>query len=751
MQAFRLPDFYVPHPARLNPHVEQARVHTMAWARALGMLDAPKPGGGVVWDEQALTDMDYGLMSAYTHPDCDAPTLELITDWYVWVFCGYDHFLEQFKHSRDLAGARTYLDRLEQFMTRWGEEQPEPTNPAEAGLLDLWSRTVPAMSPAWRERFITSTHNLMVESMWELENIDRGRIANPIEYIQMRRRVGGAPWSANLVEYAADAELPDGLADTRPLRVLRDAFSDAVHLRNDLFSYQREVQEEGENSNAVLVFERFFDTTTQVAADMVNELLTSRLVQFEDTALGEVPSLMAEHHVSPEGKQRVAAYVKGLQDWQSGGHEWHTRSSRYMNQALAPSRSSPVALTAPVGGPTGIGTGALRDALGRLRPGLHRRARQHLHTPFRPVGHLPLPDLYMPYSFRTSPHLDAARQHTIEWATALGFVEPLPGVRSSRVWDEHHLRAFDFAHCAAMIDADATPEGLELSADWLTWGTYGDDLFPLVYGTTNDLAGAKACADRLAGFMPLDLEAPSPEPTTPLERGLADLWPRTAGGLAEAARRLLRAAVEDMLAGWLWELRNVAENRIPDPVDYVEMRRQAFGADLTMSLSRLANWEVIPPAVHYSRVMRELETAAQDYACGLNDLFSYQKEVEYEGDLHNLVLVVEQFLGVDRLTARDVVADLMRQRMLQFEHLVAEGLPALFEDQQLDDAARAALLRHASNVTLWMSGIHEWHRQQPRYTPAGLDRRYRSVPVQPSFMQVRGLGTSAAQPFTDAA
>ena len=48
------------------------------------------------------------------------------------------------------------------------------------------------MSAHWRRRFITATHNLMVESMWELENIGDGRVANPIEYLQMRRRVGGA-------------------------------------------------------------------------------------------------------------------------------------------------------------------------------------------------------------------------------------------------------------------------------------------------------------------------------------------------------------------------------------------------------------------------------------------------------------------------------------------------------------------------------------------------------------------------------
>ena len=42
-----------------------------------------------------------------------------------------------------------------------------------------------------------------------------------------------------------------------------------------------------------------------------------------------------------------------------------------------------------------------------------------------------------------------------------------------------------------------------------------------------------------------------------------------------------------MTESWLWELANQIQNRIPDPVDYVEMRRKTFGSDLTMSLSRL--------------------------------------------------------------------------------------------------------------------------------------------------------------------
>lgn len=743
MEAFTLPVFYLPHPARLNPHLERTREHSSDWAHRMGMLDTPTPDGGLVWDEAALAGMDYALMCAYTHPDCDGPMLDLVTDWYVWVFFFDDHFLEQYKYSRDFAGAQTFLDRLEEFMTEDGGLPREPENPAEAGLADLWRRTVLSMSADWRRRFITSTHNLMVESMWELDNIERERVANPIEYIQMRRRVGGAPWSANLVEVAVGAELPEGLAEERPLRVLADTFSDAVHLRNDLFSYQREVQEEGENSNAVLVFERFFDRPTQEAAELVNDLLTSRLVQFEDTALGEVPELLAERSMSPDEQAGVAAYVKGLQDWQAGGHEWHARSDRYMNEGAA---------TRPAGelaGPTGLGTASARPAFSSLAPGARRRARQRTQSTLRPVGHLELPDLYMPFTFRTNPHIDAARSYAVDWARRMGFFDSLPGVEAGGVWNERQFIGLDLPHCAAMIHADAGFDALCISSDWLAWGTYGDDFFPLVFGTTRNAAAAKLCNERLPAFMPLDL-GPTPEPANPLERSLADLWRRTAAPMAPTARAEFRTAVEDMTTSWLWELDNQAHHRVPDPVDYLEMRRQTFGSDMTRSLAKLTRSADVPQKIFRTRTMRELETSAQDYACFLNDLFSYQKEIEFEGEVHNLVLIVENFLGLDRFTARDVVVDLMHARMEQFEHILAHDLPRLFEDFELDGDARNALTRDADGMKEWMAGILEWHRKCVRYTEKE-QRRLRSpgplgegVPDDHAW-RPSGLGTSAAR------
>ncbi|MGY3334550.1 germacradienol/geosmin synthase [Streptomyces filamentosus] len=741
-QPFVMPEFYVPYPARLNTHVEAARTHTRDWARAMGMLE-----GSGVWETADLDAHDYALLCAYTHPDCDEEALNLVTDWYTWVFFFDDHFLEVFKRTQDRAGGKEYLDRLPHFMPADpAAGMPEPANPVEAGLADLWRRTVPAMSDGWRVRFAEATEALLYESLWELDNINEGRIANPLEYIEMRRKVGGAPWSAGLVEYAAGAEVPDRVSRSRPLRVLRDAFSDAVHLRNDLFSYQREVEDEGENSNGVLVLERFLGCSTQEAADAVNDLLTSRLHQFENTALTEVPALAVQEGLTPLECAAIGAYTKGLQDWQSGGHEWHMRSSRYMNEGMADGTATPAAGPALAGVPA-LGTGVLdiRSLLGR-RAG-EARLRSHTHAPHRPVGPLPLPDFDLPYPLAVSPHHQEAKRRSEDWAEAMGLLDDL--------WDRPLMEGFDLALCSAGIDPDATLEELELSALWLTWGTYADDYYPMVFGRTRDLAGAREQTSRLKACLPVDDPAGAPEfAGNALERALADVWARTAGPMSPGARTELWSALDAMLESWMWELHNQAQHRVPDPVDYVEMRRSTFGSELTLLMSRLRTAHVLPEALHRSGTVRSLEAAVSDYGALINDLFSYQKEVEVEGELHNAVLVLERFFDVDRDTAARMVYDLMCGRLRQYEHLKQREVPLMYEHFGLDAEGRAAFEKRLRELEEWLTGVLHWHRSVRRYgagdvhagagTPLLRARSGGAAPV-PDWTTPRGLGTTAAR------
>ncbi|MFC7340094.1 terpene synthase family protein [Saccharopolyspora griseoalba] len=722
MPSFRLPDFYLSYPARLNPNLQRAREHTKRWARRMEMIDVPQRGKEI-WTEGDLDKHDYALLCAYTHPDCDGDELDLITDWYVWVFYFDDHFVELYKRSPDLVSAREHLDRLRAFMPVEGPITEEPTNPVEAGLADLWQRTVPAMSVDWRRRFADNTKHLLDESLWELANITENRLSNPIEYIEMRRKVGGAPWSANLVEHAAGAEVPAEIAETRPLQVLRDTFSDAVHLRNDLFSYDREVLDEGELSNGVLVFEEFLECSTQEAADAVNDLLTSRLHQFEHTAVTEVPRLLDEHGIDPAGRMAVLGYAKGLQDWQSGGHEWHMQSGRYPDGGGS---------TALLGGPTGLGTAGayIGKSLLTTAP---QRARSFGHVPFQRVGPVRLREIELPYQLQLSSHLDAVREDVVHWSRRMGMFDDVP-----QIWDEDALRMNDLPLCAAGLDPDATREELELASEWLVWGTYGDDLYPQLYGHTRDLPGAKAQNARLEELMPLRDETPSVLPVNMLERSLLDLWRRTSAPMTDAQRGSFRDAICTMIDSWTWELDNQHQNRVPDPVDYFNMRPRTFGSDLTMSLSRFSHGNAVPAEVYGNRTIRNMESSASDVATMINDLFSFRKEIEFEGEVHNAVLVVQNFLDCDLERAFDISYRLLDARLEQFQHTVEVGLPNLFEEFDLDSEARRVLQQYAAELQDWLAGILNWHQQCRRYFDEAL--RY-NTPLSPGTPGLPGPPT----------
>jgi len=729
-QPFQLPEFYTPWPARLNPHVQGARVHSKAWSYEIGIL-----GPDSVWDEARFDAMDYALLCSYTHPNAPSPELDLVTDWYVWVFYFDDDFLEKFKRSGDMAGAKAYLERLPAFMPiDVAAMGTDPATPVERGLADLWTRSAPSKSTDWRRRFAESTTNLLNESLWELGNINDKRVANPIEYIEMRRKVGGAPWSANLVEHANFVEVPPDIAASRPMRVVRDTFADAVHLRNDLFSYEREVGDEGEMANMVLVLERFLGLGTQEAADLTNDILSSRLYQFEHTALTEIPPLLDECRIDPAGRHGVMRYVQGLQEWQSGGHEWHLRSSRYMNKGAVANSAAAVL----VAGPNGLGTGSTRQGSLEKAWGLERFKRFQ-HVPFQPVGPYELPTIYLPFTVRMSAHLDAARQHCKEWAIGMGVTDPIEGLG---LWDEADIDDHDYALCAAMVHPEGSREAVELMSDWFIWATFFDDYFPVRFNHTRDLVGGKAFMTRLALFTPLDLVT-MPTPTNLIERGLADLWPRTAAPLEPDRRVEVRGYFIDLLDGWVWELGNHVQNRIPDPVDYIEMRRKTFGGELGLCGAR-PRTDAVPPELFQTRPMLALIGCAIDAPAFLNDITSHRKEIEYEGELHNLVLVVRDFLGCGLQPAVDIVADLEASRLRQFEYILANEIPALADQFELDAIGRDQLDRYVTSLKDYAAGVVQWHLDTNRYRNARPRLAPRLEPV-PAFGGPTGMGTAAAR------
>ena len=704
MHPFKLPDFYMPYPARMNPNLASARAHTKAWAFEVGILTRE---GDAVWDEPTFDKMDFALFTAQTHPDVGPQRLHTLTDWYVWGWYVDDFVAHVYEQSRELNAAKQYLARLPVFMPEdIGASVPTPENPMERALCDLWPRTAPSMSVAWRRRFVghivmmadAGLRDIFLSTPGEVRHLDF------IEYVRTRRVTSGMMWSADLLEYSLGAEIPPHIYDARPIRVVNATFHDSVALRNDIISYPRD-EKEGKINNAVMVMREFLDCDLQRAADVVNDMVSSRLFQLENTCAVELPRFFDEHLIDPATRSAALRYVRGVQDWIAGDFEWETRpGGRYLPPEPEPAPDR-------LAGPGGLGTGQLVLRLQRALPGL-RRFQSHAYTPYAHVEPS-IPHLYMPYPARMSPHVEEVRALLRRWFREMGITEAYPG-GPAVAWDEAMVDSVDSGGCASRAVPSGSLREIELATLWYAWVTWADDYY-MIY-LARDPAAAAAQSRRLPLFMPPQ-GVQAPLPANVIERSLADLWTRTVQFLPSAALEPLRCHSAAMFSAWVWESLNLSQHRVPDLIDYIEMRRVGFSAEVMIDLMRAKIGEGVPPAVLNSPTMASLEHAAMDYLCFTNDVYSYLKEIECDGDFHNIVRAMENAFALRYPDAIALAGRLMEKRLRQFEDVVNREMPALVEEHGLDEQGQAALSDYVSLLQDCMAGVLEWHRASGRYDP----------------------------------
>ncbi len=668
MHLFDPPEFSLPERARLNPHLAGARAHGRAWARDVGM-----PGQDPAGRTHDATD--HALLCAYTHPDASGERLDLVTDWYTWVDHADDHLLRTYE--RDLSGAKEYLARLAALMpVDLTEETPEPADPVERGLADLWPRTAPGRSPVWRRRFAASTRRLLERPR---RGHGSGDATDPVAHIETRRWTGPARWSARLVEHALDVRIPPELIRARPLRELNDAFEDGVHLRDDLANA----------GNGVLVVERFVGCDARRAAEITNELLTARVRRFEDLAATELPRLFEEYAVGREIRREILRYVDGLRAWRSGRHEWHRAAHPY-----AAERS--------LAGPNGFGTSAARIA-SLVGPG---GPRLPVTGKTRPADVEPFarPRPVLPCGSSANARLDGVREHVTAWARRMGMLDADGG------WDRPGFEAADFGLFAALTHPHASGAELDLAADWHVWSCHTSGVLD-----HREPAGVAAFAAGLRAYLPI---GPSvmPPPDGPSERGLADLWRRTAPPLSTCRHVRLADAVMDLVGGRLRELDDRTHEHLLDPIDHIETRRKSCGATLTLALAGPPDGT--PPEIAAS--LRALAGAFADIGSLRGDHLPGHAgtpagPVRRAAGDHRVTgrasaLVLARFLGCGPLRGADLLEAMVTSRVRRFERIAGVELPALLDDLGASGPERAAVTAYADALRDRLAGGFAWAR-----------------------------------------
>lgn len=350
---------------------------------------------------------------------------------------------------------------------------------------------------------------------------------------------------------------------------------------------------------------------------------------------------------------------------------------------------------------------------------------------------------------RLSPHLDRARDHAVAWARDTGLFAPQAGLPP---WTEEQFRKEDYALLLCRMFPDALGERADTLTDWCTWTFYVDDFFAEACRRTGNPALTQAHLAQLRQFMPLDPTQDVPVATSPTERGLADLWSRTAPVMSRGWRRRARECVEELLGGNLQELRNVAIGHATDPLEYLELKRRTNPGPLAGCLGEYGRPAELPEAVADAAPMRSLIDCLNDASLLVNDIYSYPREAASDAEPANMVHVLRKFLGCDLQQAVDATAGLVRSRLDQFEHVAEVEVPTTVAEYGLSPGESARVHEYIEVLRDSVPGWHEWFTRTARYpqeleatNPAAEAEAVSEPPVRRRLGGPTGLGTSTAR------
>ncbi|MFE0475052.1 hypothetical protein ACFW2V_25950 [Streptomyces sp. NPDC058947] len=320
----------------------------------------------------------------------------------------------------------------------------------------------------------------------------------------------------------------------------------------------------------------------------------------------------------------------------------------------------------------------------------------------------------LPYEVRVNPHLEFSRDECETWARDMGMLRTSPAAPGT-IWKPDRFRRIAVPELAAKISPDANETDLILIQQALVWIFAYDDYFTSAYKKSRDLRGGWSYARRLCTFIHPDPERLVPEPGDAVERGLADLWPRLAKGRSLYWRREFSQAIHAFITGAALELENICDDRVPDLIDFIRLRRQTFAGGTGACFAAMSTGAEIPEALRETEVVASLLDAFIDVMALGNEAVSYDMEINEEGEINNLMLVLRGVFGGGLDQAHKIATDIIADRVAHFDHSVEVKLPRLAADTGLSAADLAQMRAWVRGAQSYLSGLYDWYDSTARY------------------------------------
>ncbi|HIK09461.1 MAG TPA: hypothetical protein IGS52_04220 [Oscillatoriaceae cyanobacterium M33_DOE_052] len=319
MLNIKFPALYCPFDSGINPDADAAGQHSLEWARFWNL----------VTDESALQRLQaikFSSLVARTYPNAPLPALEIISDYFLWLFIFDDQF--------EKAGINGKIERLEAEHARLveilnGAELKEVDTLAALTLGDIRDRLhqLGAM-PDLMVRFAQNMENYLQGVRWEAVNLYQGVMPDLATYRKIRAFTSGIYAYCDLLQIVDRIALPPEIIEDGRVKRLELTTNNVMAWSNDIFSVKKEIAE-GKTHNLVLVLQHEYHIPLQEALDRAAEMHDVQVRTFIELS-AQLPSFGAEIDA------HLQRYLSGLRSWMRGHLDWYMETGRYHSKESTP-------------------------------------------------------------------------------------------------------------------------------------------------------------------------------------------------------------------------------------------------------------------------------------------------------------------------------------------------------------------------------------------------------------------------------
>jgi 5-epi-alpha-selinene synthase len=303
---------YSPFPWAINPHVEAAQQHTLAWATDFALITPDGP------QHRRFCKAKFAWLTALTHPTISQDDLELVTDWHTWLF-SHDDICDASQVGWDPDRLAAMDEDLISVLL--GGTRVNLKSPLACALNNICQRLLCRTNRNWVERFAWDVQRYFQGNYWEATNRRNNHVPDLATYTKMRLHTGAVFSCFDLIGITEEIDAHAAFFEYAYVQQLMVMANHHICWINDIFGLEKEMRE-GNMNNLVLVLQNQHQSSLQAAVDKAMAMCDAEIRAF----LGLESRLIAF-----EGQQgdQLRCLINGMRAWMGGHINWYQETGRY--------------------------------------------------------------------------------------------------------------------------------------------------------------------------------------------------------------------------------------------------------------------------------------------------------------------------------------------------------------------------------------------------------------------------------------